>query len=181
MLSYPSADRVAAQKFISGIKGGPMPQQSPEEDRQHQCKCHFQTKNPERVKLPHRKCNIRTRSSTLKQHDTDDIDDQTGASPSPLASPLKPKGRFKTTSHVLVKHKPVRYFKCPIFGMHKSTVMKLNAHFKRRHPPRPCDKCEAVFHTPSSLSHLKYTHESPRHNCDDCDKKFYFAGELKQH
>ena len=61
------------------------------------------------------------------------------------------------------------------------SVLKLNAHYKRRHPPINCEKCELVFQTPSSYTRHRYTHEEPRHKCDDCGKAFYFEGELKQH
>ena len=156
-----------------------MPFQLPENDR----KCRFHTKNPERVKPPCCRSPIKTRSNSIKEEDdTSEHPDEAPLPPSlPATDPAKLKGTFNTTSHVLVKHKPVHYFKCPICGMHKSTILKLNAHFKRRHPPMLCEKCEAVFHTPSSLARHWYTHEQPRHKCDDCGKPFFLPGELKQH
>ena len=47
----------------------------------------------------------------------------------------KPKGAFKTTKHSLVKRKIPRYFRCPVCYINKTTVLKLNTHFKLRHPP----------------------------------------------
>ena len=38
-----------------------------------------------------------------------------------------------------------------------------------------------VFLTPSSYARHRYNHEEPRHPCPDCDKSFYFEGQLKQH
>ena len=177
--SYPSADRQAAQKLISGTKGEPMPFQSPETDRKRR----FYTKNPERAKPTHRRSTIRTRSKSAQDIDTiDDNTDETTPPPMPVPSdPVKSKGTFNTTSHVLAKHTTIRYFKCPVCGMHKTTILKLNTHFKRRHPPMSCEKCAAVFHTPSSLAHHRYTHEQPKHKCDNCGKAFFFPGELKQH
>ena len=61
------------------------------------------------------------------------------------------------------------------------TVLKLNDHFKRCHPPLKCDKCDSSFHTPSSLVRHSYTHLEPHFKCKDCDKQCYFKGELKQH
>ena len=90
-------------------------------------------------------------------------------------------GSFKTTDHSLKKHKEELYFRCPVCGIHKGTTSHLNDHFKCQHLPISCENCKQTFSTPSGLACHKYTQEEPRYPCDDCEKKFYFAGELKQH
>ena len=59
--------------------------------------------------------------------------------------------------------------------------MKLNVHFRQRHPALKCTKSDKTFSTPSGLDRHKYTHLEPRHSCTECRAKFYFLGELKQH
>ena len=182
----PSADRINTQNIISSTPGTPKPILSPEQDRGRK---RFFRKDPWKVKPAHRQSNI----LNLKLEQTENQEDQ--PLPQPPIVPndennntkkksdehVKPKGVFNTTKHGLVKHKTVRYFKCPICGIHKTMVLKLNDHFKRRHPPLKCDKCDSSFHTLSSLARQSYTHLEPRFKCKDCDKQCYFEGELKQH
>ena len=174
--SEPSADRIATQRRINKTPGVPMPIISPDSDRGRLQK-RFSRKDPSTSKPVHR--------NKRQIADPPIPDNTTPTTPTPTPPPSpdkpKPKGKFSTTEHKLIKHKPTRFFKCPICGMHKSTVSKLNAHFKRRHPPLKCNDCDQVFHTPSSQARHKYSHAEPRHPCNDCGKKFYFPGELKQH
>ena len=92
-----------------------------------------------------------------------------------------PKGAFTTTGHGFKIIKKIHYFKCPECGIHKKITMGLNEHYKRRHKPIPCGKCDMIFHTPSGYDRHKYMHLDPRYKCDQCDKNFHFLGELCQH
>ena len=185
--SGPSANRIMAQRIISAMPRMPHPVKSPNLDRKVK---KFVSKDPNKTKPTQRKKSILDNMETdnapnlpldeqsdeenklLKENNTDVGQDTDKGNP---------KEKFSTTKHVLVKHKLVRYFKCPVCDIHKTVVLKLNDHFKRRHPPLKCKDCNAVFHTQSSLAHHAYSHLEARYPCSDCDKKFYFAGELKQH
>ena len=106
-------------------------------------------------------------------------DDSSGNASIPTTNP---KGKFRTRSHGLPKKKKrVRFFTCGVCGTRKTSTHDLNRHFKLRHEPLICKKCDKAFTTLSGLARHKYTHEPPRFPCDDCEKKFFFSYELKQH
>ena len=166
-LTGPSADRINAQNIINSTPGTPNLVVSLEQDRQ---KKRFFRKDPLKVKPAH----CKTASSVRNEEQKENLDDQQQPQTEPndedksdeekndqkktnADEDVKPKGVFNTTKHSLVKHKTVRYFKCPMCGIHKTTVLKLNDHFKRGHSPLKCDKCNFTFHTPSSLEVLKKT------------------------
>ena len=52
-----------------------------------------------------------------KTVDEDPVDETNDPDVKPQVTP---KGKFATTEHSLKKHKPIRYFRCPSCGMHKS-------------------------------------------------------------
>ena len=153
---------------------------------------HFHRKDPGNTPY------IRRSTSTLKT-DTDQDDqgvsdhgenldaDTTGgegnqeAKPSTSGESKITPGKFQTEEHGIWKFKVQCYFKCPVCGIHKTSTMKLNAHFKRWHEALKCAKCDKVFSTPSGLDRHKYTHLAPRHKCTECGTGFYFEGEVKQH
>ena len=120
--SGPSADRMAAQRIIKSTPGTSMGNQSPEEDRVQK---RFVTKNPKNTKPNRRNKQPKTEPVPVAAQPTDDDLD---LGPGPMPEP-KPKGTFATTEHKLVKHKPIRYFKCPVCGMHKSSVLKFERSF----------------------------------------------------
>ena len=136
----------------------------------------FVSKNPNKIPV-HRRC--------LKPEQDSKAEPQSEI-PSPPPPPpddsgVKSKGVFHTTEHGIKISKKVRYFRCPECGIHKDSTHKLNDHYKRRHKPIECEKCNQIFHTPSGYDRHQYTHAEPRHRCDVCGKRFYFIGELNQH
>ena len=63
----------------------------------------------------------------------------------------------------------------------KSTVQRLNAHYKRRHPPQMCGICGRTFDLPSSLSRHMYDHNERCYRCNKCEQSFHFESELATH
>ena len=108
----------------------------------------------------------------------------------PLATPAKTletqkspaKGVLKTKTYGL-KKKPAsnRTFKCPLCETWKSSTQRLNAHFKRRHPPLQCGICGRSFAIPSSLSRHMYDHNERCYHCNKCEQSFHFESELVSH
>ena len=181
--SEPSAARISVQQIISNTPGPSKPSPAPANPSNQK---RFNRKDPSQVKPVQR--NSHKRQEDYMDADTKDAPDPSTIEPQPTPAPQpvnnpkpKPEGAFKSTSHSLVKQKLPLYFHCPVCHIHKTMVLKLNMHFKLRHPPLHCGTCNATFYIPSTLSHHKYSHEPPRHKCKDCDKSFYFTGELKQH
>ena len=193
--SEPSQDRIAAQDQIVN-KG--LPKHRPAKPDIGSRKCFFR-KDPNRLKPPHRKCYAKTEADLEDEPDpikddiysgeteideaAPDVAEDHDTQEQPKVEPSKqPKGSFYTESHGLPKkRKPEQFFRCSECGTHKSTTKRLNAHFKGRHPPIQCDKCNMCFNTPSGLARHRYTHEEPRYSCNDCQEKFFFSYKLKQH
>ena len=181
--SEPSKDRIAAQQEIitnDKLKGKlAAPKLSGRKN--------FIKKDPSKSKPTHRHINALKTEQESEQpptEDNDNVDIEDGepnldANSEPKDNTVK-CGSFKTTDHSLKKHKEEHYFRCPVCGIHKGTTSHLNDHFKCCHPPISCENCKQTFSTPSGLARRKYTHEEPRYPCNDCNKKFYFEGELKQ-
>ena len=92
------------------------------------------------------------------------------------------KGVLKTKTYGL-KKKPdsKRTFKCPACDTWKSSVQRLNDHYKRRHPPQMCGICGRTFTFPSSLQRHMYDHDEKRYKCDKCEHSFHFESELVAH
>ena len=191
--SEPSKDRIAAQDQIVN-KGLPKHRPAKPDIKSRK---HFFCKDPNRLKPPHRKRYAKTDMEEVPDPTKDDtyggeteideavvdvaVDDTEQEQPK-VEPGQQPKGSFWTESHGLPKkRKPEHFFKCSVCGTHKSTTKRFNVHFKRRHLPIPCDKCNMRFNTPSGLARHCYTHEEPRYSCDDCPEKFFFSYELKQH
>ena len=110
----------------------------------------------------------KTAEDPLVNKDTDDAPITTVAQDaddlplSTLAKKLEKqpvKGTLKTKTYKLKKKADSnRSFKCPACETWKSTVQRLNAHYKRRHPPQMCGICGRTFDLPSSLSRHMYDH-----------------------
>ena len=121
----PSADRINAQNIISLTPGTPNPILSPKQDRRRK---RFFQKDPRKLKSAHRK--IVTPNLKLEQMENQEDQPQILIVPNDQDTnkikksdeDVKPKGVFNTTKHSLVKHKTVRYFKCPICGIHSAEV-----------------------------------------------------------
>ena len=72
-------------------------------------------------------------------------------------------------------------FKCPKCGKRTKTRKQQIQHYKDRHDPIMCSKCDKVFTNPASLSVHMYDHMEHRFKCDNCEQGFHFAGQLTQH
>ncbi|MCG8620578.1 MAG: hypothetical protein MJE68_01085, partial [Proteobacteria bacterium] len=170
----PSKDRIAAQQMIETSEKPKHRPPKPDISKGRR----FFRKDPSKTKPVHRRP---VSTVTEKDDPPKNPDVKPGTSNVTDLESSPPKGQFKTKEHGLKKHKEVRYFRCPKCGIHKTTVMKLNDHYKRRHPLLKCDKCTMSFCTPSGLSRHMYVHSTPRYPCLDCHKIFHFSSELKTH
>ena len=74
-----------------------------------------------------------------------------------------------------------RTFKCVQCDSVKSSIKKLNAHFKRRHPPQMCGICGRTFTLAASLSRHMYDHQELKYKCEHCSEAFHFESELTSH
>ena len=72
-------------------------------------------------------------------------------------------------------------FKCPKCSERTKTRKQQIQHYKDRHDPIMCSKCDKVFNNPASLSVHMYDHMEHRFKCDNCEQGFHFAGQLTQH
>ena len=174
--SAPSSSRIAAQDEIRHRdlpKGKPSTPVVPAH--------RFTMKDPSRSTPVHRrKPKVEPPSNPDPDTFTLVPDEQDEHEANPQDS-VTPKGSFAMENHGLKKYKPDRWFKCPVCGIHKGTMHRLNDHYKRRHKPLQCEKCEMVFNTPSGLSRHRYTHAEKGKRCTDCGKCFHFESELAQH
>ena len=92
------------------------------------------------------------------------------------------KGTLRTKSYGLKKKPDVnRTFKCSVCNVVKSSVQKLNAHYRRRHPPQMCGICGRTFELASSLSRHMYDHQEQLFKCDRCGETYHFESELNAH
>ena len=76
------------------------------------------------------------------------------------------KGVLKTKTYGLKKKSASnRSFKCPVCETWKSTTQRLNAHYRRRHPPVLCGICGRSFTLPSSLTRHMHDHSERLYHC----------------
>ena len=74
-----------------------------------------------------------------------------------------------------------RTFKCVQCDSVKSSIQKLNAHYKRRHPPQMCGICGRTFTLAASLTRHMYDHQELKYKCEHCPEAFHFESELTSH
>ena len=93
-----------------------------------------------------------------------------------------PPGKLSVTKHELHKYKRKRKFSCKICGTVAGSRKEIIDHHKASHKKCYCNKCGKACNTPSTLEwHLYSHHDELPFACADCDAKFAFAGQLKQH
>ena len=82
-----------------------------------------------------------------------------------------------------LKRKPTnkRTFKCGQCDTVKSSIQKLNAHHRRRHPPQMCGICGRTFTLAASLNRHMYNHQELQFKCEHCAEAFHFESELTSH
>ena len=100
--------------------------------------------------------------------------------PDSVQTTSQQKGTFTMKQHALPKPSadPRKFANCK---RSTNTAGKLNAHYRRRHPPVNCPICGRAFDTPSSLNKHKYTHNAPSHVCDHCGECFHFKSQYDSH
>ena len=93
------------------------------------------------------------------------------------------KSYFKTKSYELFKYKRVRTFKCLKCRHTEHSQKQINLHIRSNHGLLSCDICNKLCNTLSALRKHGYKHsdKAKQHRCDDCDKAFVFASQLKSH
>ena len=74
-----------------------------------------------------------------------------------------------------------RTFKCDQCDSVKSSIQKLNAHYKRHHPPQMCGICGRTFTLAASLIRHMYDHQELQYKCEHCAEAFHFESKLITH
>ena len=72
-------------------------------------------------------------------------------------------------------------FKCIKCNKHCKSVRALNQHFKEKHRPLQCNKCNKFFQMQGALKLHSYKHVDGQFECSDCNKTFPFKSQLEQH
>ena len=91
--------------------------------------------------------------------------------------------KIQPTARVLRKYTRKRVYKCPFpnCSTKRDNLSSLNAHYRIKHPPLACSKCNKKFSTPSTLSKHFYNHGELKYSCHTCGKKYAFKSQLTNH
>ena len=91
--------------------------------------------------------------------------------------------KIRPTARVLRKYTRKRVYKCPFpkCSTKRDNLSSLNAHYRIKHPPLACSKCNNKFSTPSTLSKHFYNHGELKYSCHTCGKKYAFKSQLTNH
>ena len=91
-------------------------------------------------------------------------------------------GKLSVTKHELKKYKRMRRFSCKLCETVTGSRKEINEHHKVSHDKCYCKICGKACNIPSTLEqHLYSHHENLPFPCADCDDRFAFASQLKQH
>ena len=179
----PSADRLCAYKHLHGIANVPTnePVHStsmapPNESTVQQDKAAKRENQNE----------VSSTSGTTSQNCQTDQDNTTvSPNDAPSVPPNDkpaPPGRLSVTHHGLRKPKKDCRFKCKECDFIATSCKEANDHHKDKHDKCYCNICGKACNTPSTLARHVYSHrEELPFPCGDCELKFAFEGQLKQH
>ena len=91
-------------------------------------------------------------------------------------------GKLSVTKHELKKYKRLWKFPCKLCETVAESRKEINDYHKANHEKCYCKTCGTACNTPSMLECHQCSHcENLPFECKDCDAKFAFVGQLKQH
>ena len=125
-------------------------------------------------------------SSDKKEPQSEASDPEDDLPLSQLKDRLNKKNKkcgLKMTMHGIIKRKRKRKFSCKKCNFAGTSQGEINRHFLNDHGSLSCTICGKQCKTISSMRKHNYEHSEKvgKYSCDDCDKRFPFASQLKLH